>query len=682
MAARGFLVDLAADGAEAVNMASRNVYPVVATDLSMPGLDGFSMIEALRSAHPGTVFVVVTGQSLSEVSPVRTSDGSITRIIPKPWDSDDLADALRRAFDAYKDGQTSQVPQPPILLVEADPDNAAAVWTALEQGGGHRFAVETVRTIADAEERLKQVGFQAILTEIDVDDAQATEVLRRLQGIAPDTPIVVLTSRPELMAATEAIRLGAQDFLSKSDLGMIPLDRSIFFAIERKRSERRLAHLAHHDNLTGLPGRDLYQQRVGRALQRAKRREEPFAVVLIDIDRFRSINDGLGQEGGDAVLVEVGRRLLAFVESNETVARIGADEFAFVFEMATSPSACARMAQRLLERINESIMLNEAEITVTGSVGIAIYPENGDSVSDLLASAETALIQAKQDGRDSYRLFGDRMQSDALVQLRLEGQLRRALEREEFRLYYQPQFEIDSGKLVGVEALLRWERDGELVSPGKFIPALEDTSLIIPVGAWVLNQAAKDLRKMHDQYGPMRMAVNLSARQFERNGLVEVVVRAAEANGIGCEFLELEITESLLMKDVSRTVGILSTLQEAGVRFAIDDFGTGYSSLAYLRKFPVNVLKVDRSFVNEMMNEGPSITQAIIKLGQTLGLEIVAEGVEDVKQLLRLRQERCEMVQGFFCGRPVAFDGNEQWKGLPMKRYLDEATGRPTIEIP
>ncbi len=683
MSAKGFVVDLAADGVEALAMAGRHGYPVVATDLSMPGLDGFSMIEELRTILPGTVFVVVTGQCLGDVSPVRTSDGSISRIIAKPWDSDDLAEALRRAFEAFRERTQGEAPPPRVLLVEGDKEAAAAVWNALEHGGGHRFTVESVATLAEAEAELAGSSFQAVLTEVELADAQGSECIRRLQTVAPDVPIVVLTRGKKPMSGAEALRLGAQDFLTRADLGMVPLDRALHFAIVRKQSERRLAHLALHDLLTGLANRDLFQERLSRTLARSRRRRESFAVVLVDVDRFKSINEGLGQDGGDAVLVEVARRLQTLVESSDTVARLGPDEFALVLENAPSPSDCARMAGRILEDIKSPILLKQAEISVTASVGIAMFPENGDGVTDLLASAETALLQAKDDGRDSYRLFGDRMQSDALAQIRLEGLLRRALEREEFRLYYQPQFCFHSGRLVGVEALLRWERDGELVSPGKFIPALEDTGLIVPVGAWVLGQACRDLKTLHRRYDPrLRMAVNLSARQFERDGLVEVVFNAADLHSIPYDCLELEITESLLMKDVARTVGMLASLKEGGVRVAIDDFGTGYSSLAYLRRFPVDVLKVDRMFVREIGAEGPSVTDVVIKLGQTLGLELVAEGVEDVTQFARLREQGCHVVQGFLCGRPVPLDGREPWQVLPVQRYLSDATvTRSALEL-
>jgi diguanylate cyclase (GGDEF)-like protein len=672
MGAKGFLVDLAADGDEAMWMAARHPYAVVATDLSMPGLDGFSMIEQVRGALPDTVFVVITGKALSDVSPVRTSDGSICRIIQKPWDNDDLADALRRAFEIYRERKKVEIPPPRVLVVENDPAVVAMVWNALDNKTGLRFRVENTSKLADAEQLLTDSGYEAIITEIGLDGATGPETLRRLHAVAPLTPLVVLTAKDDLMAPAEAIRLGAQDYLRTCELGTLPLDRAIFFAIERKGSERKLAHLANHDHLTGLPTRALFQERLGRTLTRAKRRNEGFGVVHLDLDRFRSLNDALGQEGGDVVLVEVARRLQALLESTEGLARLGADEFAFVYEGADVPSAYARLGQRALETLRQPIVLDGTEVTVTASIGIALYPENGATTAELIASAETALMQAKGDGRDSYRLFGDRMQSDALAQIKLESQLRRALEHEEFRLHYQPQFELETGNLVGVEALLRWQKDGELIPPFKFIPTLEDTSLIVPVGAWVLERACKDLRAMHERYGRIRMAVNLSARQFEREGLVEAVCKAVDGAGIPYDCLELEITESLLMKDVARTVTILSALKDGGCRIAIDDFGTGYSSLAYLRRFPVDVLKIDRSFVKEA-TEDKSITAAVIRLGQSLGLEMVAEGVEEASQLLRLRSEGCDLVQGYYCGRPVAFDGKQVWQPLAIVSSIDDA---------
>jgi diguanylate cyclase (GGDEF)-like protein len=672
MGAKGFLVDLAADGEEAMWMSARHPYAVVATDLSMPGLDGFSMIEQLRTLLPETVFVVVTGKRLTDVSPVRTSDGSICRIIQKPWNNDDLADALRRAFELHRERKTVELPPPTVLVVGDDDIVTASVWHALENGSSMRFRVEQARMLSEAEELLAQASIQAVITEIGLDGSSAPETIRRLLAAAPLVPVVVLTSKDELLAPAEAIRLGAQDYLRVAELGTLPLDRSIFFAIERKRSERKLAHLANHDHLTGLPTRALFQERLGRTIARAKRRNESFGVVHLDLDRFRAMNDALGQDGGDAVLVEVARRLQALLESSEGLARLGADEFAFIYEGGDSPSAYARLGQRALETIRQPMVLDGTEVIMTASIGIAIHPDNGGTTAELFTSAETALMQAKGDGRDSYRLFGDRMQSDALAQIKLESQLRRALEHEEFRLHYQPQFELETGNLVGVEALLRWQKDDQLIPPFKFIPALEDTSLIVPVGAWVLERACKDLKIMHERYGRIRMSVNLSARQFEREGLVEAVCAAVELSGVPYDCLELEITESLLMKDVARTVTILSALKDGGCRIAIDDFGTGYSSLAYLRRFPVDVLKIDRSFVKEA-TEDRSITAAVIRLGQSLGLEMVAEGVEEASQLLRLRDEGCDIVQGYYCGRPVAFDGKQNWQPLAIVSSIDEA---------
>ncbi|MEM9192786.1 MAG: EAL domain-containing protein [Myxococcota bacterium] len=681
MGAKGFRVDLAADGSEAMTMATRNVYPVVVTDLAMPGLDGFSMMEQLRSLLPGTIFVIITGQSLADVSPVRVSDESISDIVTKPWDTEDLADSLRDALELHQTRNLSSLPASRVLLVDSAPEWASTVNRYL--GDENKFAVERVDTVAAAVRALTEETYQCVLTELAVSDGSGVDILRHLQSAAPDVPVVILTDRPNSVSSAHAIRVGAQDFLAKSELASIPLSRAIRFAIERKCSERRLAHLADHDQLTGLSNRMLFQRQLSQTVARGKRRNDVFPVVLVDIDRFKAINDGLGADGADAVLVEISRRLSTFAESTDAVARLGSDQFAIVCEGVSSPSQCARFAKQIQEALREPIRLEDTEVAITASVGVAIFPDNGDTAADLITSAETALLQAKAEGRNQYRLFGDQMQSDAKEQLRVESQLRRALWRHEFRLHYQPQYELRTGALVGVEALLRWEVDGRLVPPFKFIPSLEDTGLIVPVGAWVLERACADLKQMHETYGPIRMAVNLSARQFEGDGLVQVVLDACEKAGISYDCLELEITESLLMKDVSRTVAILASLKEAGVRIAIDDFGTGYSSLAYLRRFPVDVLKIDRMFVNEMADEGESsLVASIIGLGKTLGLELVAEGVETKEQLVALHDEGCENVQGYFCGRPGTFDPEQRWEPVAIHDYIAELRGeRRTIEL-
>ena len=395
------------------------------------------------------------------------------------------------------------------------------------------------------------------------------------------------------------------------------------------------------------------------------------ATVLFDLDHFKRINETLGHSVGDRLLVAVAERLRQCVrdydavsraeavssKSGTTLARLGGDEFILAMADIERVEDAAKAAQRLIQAMQAPFQMDEHEIVVTASIGISLYPDDGEDAETLLKNADSALYHAKDAGRNNYQFYNQSMNAKAFARLSLEGSLRRALEKQEFLLHYQPQVDARSGAIVGAEALIRWRHpDLGLVSPLDFIPLAEESGLIVPMGEWVLRTACAELKAWQDAgHGMLRMAVNLSGRQFRQQDLVASVQRAMDAAGIDPQTLELEITESVLMQDAAETTRLLDNLKALGVKLSVDDFGTGYSSLSYLKRFPIDALKIDRSFIRDIASDpdDAAITTAILAMAGGLGLEVVAEGVETMEQLGFLRGRNCQMIQGYLFSKPL-----------------------------
>ena len=429
---------------------------------------------------------------------------------------------------------------------------------------------------------------------------------------------------------------------------------------ERKRLEEQLHHQAFHDHLTGLANRALFMDRLGHALTRLSRRDASVAVLFLDLDNFKVINDSLGHEYGDQLLVAVGERLRGLLRSEDTVARLGGDEFTVLLEDVSSSTQATRVAERITEAFRLPFSLEGQELFVTASVGIALSATGSQRPQEILRDADVAMYQAKTMGKARYAVFEPSMNAGARARLELENDLRRAIEAGEFRVFYQPKVVLGSGRIAGVEALVRWEHPSRgLVSPHEFIPVAEETGLIIPIGTWILGEACRQACRWQEQYpsaSPLLMNVNLSARQFRQLDLVEEVARVLRETGLNPSSLELEMTESVMLDDVNTTGETLRQLKDLGVRIALDDFGTGYSSLSYLTRVPVDTLKIDRSFVGRLGHEveATAIVQTIITLAKELGMEVVAEGVERVEQLAQLREMECDLAQGYYFARPLS----------------------------
>jgi len=428
-------------------------------------------------------------------------------------------------------------------------------------------------------------------------------------------------------------------------------------ALQRIQSEARLAYLAQFDPLTDLPNRALLADRFSQMIGQAKRRESLLAVLFIDLDEFKAVNDTLGHAGGDGLLKQIAMRLQSAVRTGDTVARISGDEFVIVLNELVRPEDAALIAQKIIDGLGMPVEVDGKEVFVTASVGIAAFPADGTDAETLIGAADAAMYRAKQAGRNVYQFFTAEINQRSRARVQLGSELRRALEREEFTLSYQPRYQLATRQPSGAEALLRWEHpERGMVPPHEFIPVLEETGLIVAVGDWVLRRACEDLKAWLAAGHPVvPIAVNLSARQFRQIDLDGRIKSLVASVGIDPSLIELEITESQLMHDPDHAIRVMRALCDAGMSIAIDDFGTGYSSLAYLTRFPVTALKVDRSFVRDMSRDknDATIVRTIIEMAHSLGFTVIAEGVETEEQATLLQLLRCEQAQGYLFGRPM-----------------------------
>lgn len=422
-------------------------------------------------------------------------------------------------------------------------------------------------------------------------------------------------------------------------------------------ANKQLRHLATHDALTSLPNRVLLDDRLSQAIVHAQRAGETFAVCVLDLDRFKLINDSLGHRAGDEVLKQVARRLTGAVRKVDTVARLGGDEFVLLLSQVRTQIEAEHVAQKVLEALHASVQVGELELHTSASIGIAFYPADGISMEMLYAHADAAMYCAKQRGGSGVEFYAANMNLATEERMRFEGDLHRALKMKQFELHYQPKYDASTKRIHSVEALIRWRHpERGLVPPDEFIPLAEESGLIIPIGEWVLREACRQIRTWQDRGLPrLRVAVNISPLQFRRLDLVDTVAGALNDAGVEAQYLEVELTETAVMTNPEESVEILERMSRMGVIVSVDDFGTGYSSMSYLRRFPIDKLKIDRSFITNVMTsaDDASIVQAIISLAHGLRLKVVAEGIETAEQVDFLRQLGCDQYQGFFFSRPV-----------------------------
>lgn len=450
---------------------------------------------------------------------------------------------------------------------------------------------------------------------------------------------------------------------------------------ERKISEERIHYYATHDSLTALPNRFMFTELLNAALASARRHERKLAVLFIDLDRFKNINDTLGHEAGDKLLSKMAKRLKKTLRSSDVIGRLGGDEFVILVPELEDSRQAAAIARKVLSAAVKPVIVLGQECRVTASVGICIFPDGADSEQELMKNADIAMYRAKEEGKNTFQFYSEKIKARSLERLILENNLRSALERNEFFLHYQAKRDLQTGEIVGVEALVRWRHpDLGVVSPAQFIPLAEETGLIVLIGRWVLKTAcAQNMAWQKEGLPPICMAVNLSMRQSFDDGLIEDVATVLKETGMPPELLELEITEGMVMQDTERAISILTEIKKLGVRLAIDDFGVGYSSLSQIKKFPIDTLKVDGSFIRDIPQnmEDRAITEAIIAMGKTLSLTVIAEGVETEEQETFLREHACDQSQGYFFSRPIP---PEKFSDL-MRQNLANSQAHPAFQI-
>jgi diguanylate cyclase (GGDEF)-like protein/PAS domain S-box-containing protein len=559
------------------------------------------------------------------------------------------AEARQAAHTRYQEaiarfGQAALAKRNPVELVDE------AVQTVLRGVGA--YGVAYVERGVTPGELIHRASFGRVSRG---DRETATVLYSGAQFVCGGHAVVPVRGDGEVRGALAAF---GESFSAEALAYLNTVASVLSTGLQRIDSEGRLSFLAQFDPLTGLPNRALLTDRFTQMIVHAKRHAAPLGVLFIDLDDFKLVNDTLGHVGGDELLKETARRLQIAVRPGDTIARISGDEFAVVLSDLARAEDAALVAQKILDRLSEPYVLFQQETFVTASVGIAAFPGDGDTAEALLGAADAAMYRAKQSGRNAYHFFTAAITQRTRARAQVALELRRALERNEFGLVYQPKIDLSSGKPCGAEALLRWNHpDRGVVSPAEFIPVLEETGLIVPVGEWVIRRACEDLKEWQASgLTVLPVAVNLSARQFRQQLLDSRIRSIVRSAGVDPALIELEITESQLMQDPDHAIRVMKSLRDAGIRIAIDDFGTGYSSLAYLTRFPVAALKIDSSFVADALSDAAdaAIVRTIIEMAHTLSFTVVAEGVETDGQMAFLRQFGCEQGQGFFFARPMA----------------------------
>ncbi len=548
-----------------------------------------------------------------------------------------------------------------LLMIEDNPDDEALVIRSIRKGG---FDVEHLRVENREQllEALRQQDWDIVLSDYQMPEFNGLNALRTVKERAPDLPFIIVSGTIGEELAVEAMRSGAQDYLMKDNLArLVPAIRRELNDADERRALRlareTLRHQAYHDILTGLPNRWLLRDRLEQVFAFARRQDTRPTVMFLDLDRFKNLNDTLGHLHGDQLLRAVADRLRTIISEQDTLARLGGDDFVLLFSDLPDRDAALAQARRIQEQFSQPFRLDGKEVYLDASIGIARYPENGTEPDILIKHAESAMYYAKDRGGNSIQFSSEEIQAATANRFTIENDLRCAIRNEQLQVYYQPQFDLHTGKVTGIEALVRWPHPDEgMIAPDRFIPIAEESGLILKLGKWVLRQAIADARRLQAAGClPRRLAVNLSARQLYHQDTLSVLQDLLTDEPLRDRFLEIEITESGIMQNPEQAVANLTALRDLGVSVAIDDFGTGYSSLAYLKRFPIDILKIDRSFVRDLAldQDDEAIIRTIIAMAETLNMQVIAEGIETREQLERLERLGCQEGQGYFFARPM-----------------------------
>ncbi len=662
-------IDTAMTGALTLALLAKRSYDLVLLDLRLPDTNGLVLMAHLRERHPGTCVIVMSGDSHIEsaINSIRLGAYDYLR---KPCEPEELIKTVRNAAHKVwleRDNlrmlqQIEQSEQWHRLLVNTSPD---VIYT-LDGAGHFTFLNERIsRVLGYHPDDLIGQSYEAIVPDDELDNARYRLNERRTGDRATRNVDLLLKRKEDLLTgdveATVAVEVSAEGMYrplpdgSGEFLGTYGVARDIS---ARKLAEATVTFQAYHDLLTGLPNRALFNDRLGQAIAQARRHGQALAVMFLDMDRFKVVNDTHGHLVGDGLLQGMAQRLRDSLREGDTLARIGGDEFMLLLPHVRSRDNASFIAQKIIASLKHPFHVDGHEIYSGMSIGIAIYPDDGDNQETLIKHADLAMYHAKDHGRNDFRFFTHDLQHSLTGRLAVENDMRHALARGEFEMYYQPQVDIQSQRIRGMEALIRWHHpERGLVAPSDFIPIAEECGLITPISEWVLDTACKQAKAWRAASLPrISLGVNLSARQIEHPHFVDKFIQSLKDNDVDGQSIEIEITESTLMRDMEGAIEKLRRLADQGVEISIDDFGTGYSSLSYLRKLPVHTLKIDRSFIHDLAvpSNGSTIVAGITAMAKGLRLNVVAEGVETSAQLDYLKSIGCDSYQGYLFSRPVA----------------------------
>lgn len=544
-----------------------------------------------------------------------------------------------------------------ILVVEHDPRAAVLLSEMLRTSWPERLVILQTEHLGDATQELAEHGATCVLFDVALPDSDEIRSIDQIRAAGPDVAIIALADHADEDTALKAIRAGAQDLLLKEDLSPTRLRRAVRYAIERTRSEAQLTELALHDPLTGLPNRALFLDRVGVALDRSRRTSGAVAVLFLDVDNFKGINDTLGHDAGDKVLRGLADRLRAMLRPMDTIARIGGDEFTLLFEDLASEREVVLIAERINHTATLPIRLEDGEASVTVSIGIALVVDPSIAPEAAIREADAAMYRAKELGRSRYELFDESSRQRATQRIELESALSHAVERSELRVHYQPTVSLEGQLgLTGFEALVRWEHPQRgLIGPADFMPLAEETGTVVRIGEYVVAEALRQISRWRQFKPDMTVSVNLSARQLEDAGLGGMLIDAMRGTGVDPRALCIEVTEESLKRNPEIARRAVEGLKALGVKIAIDDYGIGSSSLADLKRLPADTLKIHESFIGSIgaHPDATSLVGSVVRLGHALGFDVAAEGVETDAQLAELKSLGCDGAQGFLLGRPV-----------------------------
>lgn len=667
-------VEEAADGEEAVAAFERNPFDLVLMDVKMPRMDGFTACSAMRQLPGGRDVSIVLVTGLDDFGSIQQAfDAGATDFITKPVNWPLLNHRVRyllRASAAFRGLRHSEnrlaLAQHIARLGnwDWDIDKNDLYWSEQMY---KVFAVDSGEFVPSRE---------AILEAVHPDDREMVKseidnILLGRKEFSLDYRIVV---KGDICCTVHEQGEVIYDKQGKA----VSAHGTLQDISDRIRAEEQIRFLAYYDPLTGLPNRQLFMEHIEQALHSARRSDAKMALLYLDLDRFKRINDTLGHGAGDQLLKKISTDLSDCVRSSDIIAkadmlndprislsRLAGDEFTFLLTGIAEEEHAGLVAKRILEVVNQAVEINGQVVYVSASIGISLYPRDGDTVEFLLRSADVAMNHAKERGRNSFMFFSSQMNSRALERLNIETDLKKVIERDELVLFYQPQINLQTGEIAGLEALVRWQHpEHGLVLPGKFIPVAEESSLIIPISDWVLHEACRQNQQWIEAgLTPVRMGVNISSVQFGKQNLTGVVQEALRATGLDPQYLELELTESAIMQNVGKVIEMLNEMKSLGVSLSVDDFGTGYSSMSYLKRFPLDTLKIDRSFIMDIIidENDAAIVKAIIALAKILGLKTIAEGVETREQLDFLREHGSDEIQGFFISKPLPAKEAEQF---------------------